>query len=77
MFAIGILRFHNMFSLRNTLQIMVKAKEELGGKLTENSGVRKILDKNEKQKLRRGYERAKEILGLGKRLAKYLSVEIK
>jgi len=62
MFAIGVFRLHKMFSRRNTLQIMVKAKDELGGKLTDNGGVRKILDKNEKQKLRRGYERAKEIL---------------
>ena len=62
LFAAGVFRFHKMFSRRNTLQIMVKAKDELGGKLTDTGGVRKILDKNEKQKLRRGYERAKEIL---------------
>ncbi|MDM8555886.1 FAD-dependent oxidoreductase [Desulfococcaceae bacterium HSG7] len=62
MFAAGVFRFHKVFSRRNTLQIMVKTKDELGGKLTDNGGVRKILDKNEKQKLRRGYERAKEIL---------------
>jgi choline dehydrogenase-like flavoprotein len=62
MFAAGGLRFHKMFSRRNTLQIMVKAKDELGGKLTDNGGVRKILDKNEKQKLWKGYERAKKIL---------------
>ena len=41
---------------------MIKAKDELGGRLTDQGGVRKILDKNEKQKLRRGYERAKVIL---------------
>ena len=41
---------------------MVKAKDELGGKLTDAGGVRKILDKNEKLKLQRGYERAKSIL---------------
>ncbi len=62
MFAAAVFRFHKMFSRRNTLQIMVKAKDELGGKLTDNGGVRKILDKNEKQKLQRGYERAKKIL---------------
>jgi choline dehydrogenase-like flavoprotein len=62
MFAAGVFRFHKMFSRRTTLQIMVKAKDELGGKLTDNGGVRKTLDKNEKQKLRRGYERAKKIL---------------
>jgi len=41
---------------------MVKAKDELGGKLTDKGGLRKILDRNEKQKLRKGYERAKKIL---------------
>jgi choline dehydrogenase-like flavoprotein len=51
-----------MFSRRNTLQIMVKARDELGGRLTDNGGIRKVLDENEKRKLLRGYERAKKIL---------------
>jgi len=62
MFAAGVFKFQKMFSRPKTLQIMVKAKDELGGKLTDSGGVRKILDKNEKQKLWKGYERAKEIL---------------
>ena len=62
MFAAGTFRFHKMFSRPSTLQIMVKAKDELGGRLTDSGGVRKILDKTEKQKLQKGYERAKEIL---------------
>jgi choline dehydrogenase-like flavoprotein len=41
---------------------MVKAKDELGGKLTDRGGVRKKLDIKEKQKLRNGFERAKKIL---------------
>ena len=41
---------------------MVKAKDELGGYLTDSGGVRKILNKNEKKKLLRGYQRAKAIL---------------
>ena len=61
-FASGVFRFDKMFSRRNTLQIMVKAKDELGGKLTDRGGIRKSLDQNEKQKLLKGYERAKEIL---------------
>lgn len=61
-FAAGVFRFDKMFSRRNTLQIMVKAKDELGGKLTDSGGIRKILDENEKRKLLRGYERAKKIL---------------
>jgi hypothetical protein len=60
--AAGILRFDQMFSRSNTLQIMVKAKDELGGKLTDHGGVRKILDRKGKQKLRNGYKRAKKIL---------------
>ena len=61
-FAAAVFRFDKMFARRNTLQIMVKAKDELGGKLTDTGGVRKILDENEKQKLQKGYQRAKEIL---------------
>ena len=45
----------------HTLQIMVKAKDELVGRLTDNGGIRKVLDENEKRKLSRGYERAKKI----------------
>jgi len=58
----GSIRFDQIFSRANTLQIMVKAKDELGGRLTDKGGIRKVLDKNEKQKLARGYGRAKEIL---------------
>ena len=62
LFAAGVFRFDKMFSRRNTLQILVKSKDALGGKLTNTGGVRKNLDKNEKKKLQRGYERAKKIL---------------
>lgn len=62
LFAAQVFRFGQVFSRRRTLQIMVKAKDELGGHLTDSGGVRKILDRNEKKKLLRGYERAKEIL---------------
>jgi choline dehydrogenase-like flavoprotein len=62
LFASAVFRFDKMFSRPNTLQIMVKAKDELGGRLTDSGGIRKILDENEKLKLSRGYERAKKIL---------------
>ena len=55
LFASGVFRFDKMFSRRNTLQIMVKAKDELGGKLTDNGGIRKVLDEKEKQKLSRDF----------------------
>ncbi len=61
-FAAGALRFDQMFARRNTLQIMVKAKDKLGGNVTHNGGVRKILDRDEKKKLFHGYERARAIL---------------
>lgn len=62
LFAAQVLRFGQVFSRSRTIQIMVKARDELGGYLTDNGGVRKILDKNEKKKLLRGYERARGIL---------------
>jgi len=62
LFAAQVFRFDQMLSRRRTLQIMVKARDELGGHLTDNGGVRKILDEKEKKKLLRGYARAKEIL---------------
>lgn len=62
LFTAQVFRFDKMFSRRNTLQILVKSKDELGGKLTDRGGVRKNLDKTEKGKLIRGYERAREIL---------------
>ncbi len=42
--------------------IMVKIKDELGGRLTYNGGVRKDLSKSDKQKLKKGYAHAKKIL---------------
>lgn len=62
LFAAEVGRFNKMFARRNTLQILVKAKDSLGGRLTDKGGVRKNLDKNDKRKLLKGYERAKEIL---------------
>ena len=62
LFAAQVFRLGQVFSRKQTLQIMVKAKDELGGYLTDSGGVRKILDKNEKKKLLRGYARAKDIL---------------
>ncbi|UCF95259.1 MAG: GMC family oxidoreductase, partial [Desulfobacterales bacterium] len=61
-FAAGVFRFDQMFSRRRTLQIMVKAKDALGGRLTNTGGIRKNLDDHEKRKLSRGYARAKAIL---------------
>jgi choline dehydrogenase-like flavoprotein len=56
------LRLQRLFSQSRALQIMVKTKDNLGGRLTDWGGVRKILSKEDKDKLRHGYERAKKIL---------------
>ena len=50
LFASEVFRFDKMFACPKTLQLMVKAKDELGGRLTENGGIRKVLDENEKRK---------------------------
>lgn len=55
-------KFSKMFSHSGTLQIMIKAKDELGGRLTDSGGVRKSLQKSDKQKLEHGTARAKKIL---------------
>jgi choline dehydrogenase-like flavoprotein len=57
-----VFRFHKLFSHGRTLQIMVKAKDSLGGRVTWNEGVRKHLADNDRKKLLNGYTRAKEIL---------------
>ncbi|RJP77536.1 MAG: GMC family oxidoreductase [Desulfobacteraceae bacterium] len=62
LFAAEVFRFHKLFSHSNTLQIMIKAKDSLGGRVTYNEGVRKKLAKEDQAKLMKGYERAKQIL---------------
>jgi choline dehydrogenase-like flavoprotein len=61
-FACEILRFDRAFSHSRTLQIMVKAKDPLGGRLTDRGGVRKRLSAADKDRLHHGCERAKDIL---------------
>jgi choline dehydrogenase-like flavoprotein len=61
-FAASAFRFGKMFSHKQAVRIMVKAKDTLGGRLTNRGGVRKILIREDKDKLMKGYRRAKEIL---------------
>ncbi len=61
-FSAQVGRLDKLFSHGNTLQIMIKAKDTLGGKLTDSGGVRKKLIPEDNAKLMNGYERAKEIL---------------
>ena len=61
-FTAEVFRMHKLFSHAHTLQIMIKAKDSLGGRLTDRGGVRKDLAQSDKRKLLDGYERAKSIL---------------
>lgn len=62
LFSLSVFRFHKVFSTGRMLRIMVKIRDDLGGRITDGEGVRKGLTKADKQKLRSGYERAKKIL---------------
>ncbi len=57
-----VLRFHKLLSHQKTLQIMIKAKDDLGGKVGKRGGVHKKLEKDDRQKLMLGYKRAEKIL---------------
>jgi len=61
-FALNVFKFHRLFESRKTLRIMIKARDVLGGRLTDRGGVRKNLTPEDKAKLMDGYERAVKIL---------------
>jgi choline dehydrogenase-like flavoprotein len=51
-----------LFAFRNTARIMIKIKDELGGRVTDRGGVSKKLTEVDRGKLRAGYEAARRIL---------------
>ncbi|MEW6079625.1 MAG: GMC family oxidoreductase [Thermodesulfobacteriota bacterium] len=55
-------KIHKAISHSDTLMIMIKIKDDLGGKIKPGGGIRKSLSKNDRLKLKSGYERAKIIL---------------
>lgn len=61
-FAAGAFKFHKLMSHSNTLQIMVKIKDDLGGRMTDMGGIRKWLSPADKDKLAKGCKRASDIL---------------
>jgi len=61
-FTSAALRFNRSFSQKNALRIMIKARDTLGGRLSDKGGVRKKLSRHDREKLNKGYARAKEIL---------------
>jgi choline dehydrogenase-like flavoprotein len=62
MFTAQALRFWRLFETGRTLRIMIKIKDDLSGRLTDRGGVRKNLTDGDREKLSKGYERAKAIL---------------
>jgi choline dehydrogenase-like flavoprotein len=61
-FTAAALKPHRILSQKKALRIMVKIKDTLGGKISNRGGIRKKLTKEDKNKLAKGYARAKEIL---------------
>ncbi len=57
-----VYKFGKVFSHSRSLQIMVKAKDKLGGMLNDDGAVRKYLAKEDFKKLDKGTEHAKKIL---------------
>ena len=55
-------RLGQLYRHHQTLTIMVKIRDELGGCLTDRGGIRKRLSEIDKVKLFKGYARAREIL---------------
>lgn len=62
LFTAQVLRFDRLPAHKRTLPIMIKVRDELGGRLTERGGVRKRLNETERVRLMSGYKRAREIL---------------
>ncbi|OGO29833.1 MAG: glucose-methanol-choline oxidoreductase [Chloroflexi bacterium RBG_16_54_18] len=57
-----VLRLDRLSSHSRTLPIMIKARDSLGGRLTDRGWVNKRLGESDKKKLLHGYGRAKKIL---------------
>lgn len=62
LFAAEVGRVDRLLAHRRTLPIMVKVRDELGGRLTDRGGVRKRLSGVDRERLRAGSEHARRIL---------------
>ncbi len=61
-FTISAFRFWRLLETRKTLRIMIKIRDDLSGHLSDRGGVRKRLTPADREKLRKGYDMAKNIL---------------
>lgn len=55
-------RLDRLRAHRSTLQIMIKVRDELSGRLTRRGGIRKPLTREDRDRLSAGYEQARQIL---------------
>jgi choline dehydrogenase-like flavoprotein len=62
LFTAQVLHLNRLFSFRNTARIMVKIRDDLGGRLTDGGGVRKKLTAADRSKLKAGFENARRVL---------------
>jgi choline dehydrogenase-like flavoprotein len=62
LFTAQVFHLTKLFSFRNTARIMVKIKDDLGGRLTDSGGVRKKMTAADRGKLAAGFEAAKRVL---------------
>lgn len=61
-FDLEVFKVKQAFSYADTLPIMIKIRDDLGGEVTNNGWVKKPLTKNDKLKLDKGADHAKRIL---------------
>jgi choline dehydrogenase-like flavoprotein len=62
LFTSQVFRLDRLGAHENTLSIMIKVKDNLGGYLTPRGGVRKRLSDSDRKKLQHGYQVAEKIL---------------
>lgn len=57
-----VLHLNKLLAFRSTARIMIKIRDDLGGRLTPSGGLRKPLTAADRAKLQHGYENARRIL---------------
>jgi len=62
LFDLEVLKLKQVFSYADTLPIMVKIRDELGGEISKRGWIKKPLNKNDRLKLHKGAIHAKRIL---------------
>jgi choline dehydrogenase-like flavoprotein len=61
-FTAAVLRLHRLLAHDHSAVVMVKIRDDLGGKLTSRGGIRKRLSRADRERLRTGVDHARRIL---------------